>query len=373
MAGAAGWYSGLVPRLPKAPRRRVTRRGAAIVASGAGAVFLAYRAVPVVRQLATVRPAFDPGPPPHGSTTVTTPDGVKLHVETDGDPLAPLTVVFVHGFTACLDEFVLQRAALQDRARLVFYDQRGHGRSELGDIARCTIDQTGEDLGTVIDAMAPAGPVVVVGHSMGGMSVMALARRRPELFGETIVGAFLLATAAGDLVTTGALGHAVARLRKVHLLDPYLRSLQRISPVLERLREPGSPSARRFYEHYLFGTDDADPAMVSLIMELLERTPVTVSSAFWPTFLDHDEVTSLAALREVPVEILCGSADRLTPARHSRQMAEEIGPTATLTVVPGAGHSVNATRSEVVDEALLRLLDRAEAYHQERHARVANA
>ena len=69
------------------------------------------------------------GPPPPGSRTVTTDDGVPLHVEVDGDENAPLTVVLSHGFTARLAEWELQRAALRDRARLVLWDQRGHGRS----------------------------------------------------------------------------------------------------------------------------------------------------------------------------------------------------------------------------------------------------
>ena len=53
------------------------------------------------------------GPPPPGSRTVATDDGVRLHVEVDGDEDAPLTVVFSHGFTARLAEWELQRAALR--------------------------------------------------------------------------------------------------------------------------------------------------------------------------------------------------------------------------------------------------------------------
>ena len=137
------------------------------------------------------------GPPPPGSRVVTTDDGVPLHVEVDGDADAPLTVVFSHGFTARLVEWELQRAALRDRARLVFWDQRGHGRSGWTKLTAATIDRTGRDLGQVLDATTPTGPVVLAGHSMGGMSILALARQRPELFGGRVVGVFLLATSAG--------------------------------------------------------------------------------------------------------------------------------------------------------------------------------
>ena len=88
----------------------------------------------------------------------------------------------------------------------MLWDQRGHGRSGWTQLTAATIDRTGRDLGEVLDATTPTGPVVLAGHSMGGMSILALARQRPELFGDRVVGVFLLATSAGGLVETGLLG-----------------------------------------------------------------------------------------------------------------------------------------------------------------------
>jgi pimeloyl-ACP methyl ester carboxylesterase len=300
------------------------------------------------------------GPPPPGSRTVTTDDGVPLHVEFDGKLEAPLTVVFSHGFTARLVEWEFQRAALRDRARLVLWDQRGHGRSGWTKLTSATIDRTGRDLGQVLDAVAPTGPVVLVGHSMGGMSVMALARQRPELFGTRVVGVFLLATSAGGLVETGILARAVKLVRRLHLLPLYLRLLQLMAPALERFRRRGTAIGRRLVRRLLFGADDADLANVIIVQNLLEETPYPVAMAFYATFLDHDETAALEVLRRVPVTVVAATHDRLTPAAHGRQIAEAIGPNAELVVVPGAGHSVNLTRTEVVDQALIDLVDRAE-------------
>jgi pimeloyl-ACP methyl ester carboxylesterase len=299
------------------------------------------------------------GPPPPGSRTVVTDDGVRLHVEVD-DAASGLTVVFAHGFTARLAEWELQRAALRGRARLVFWDQRGHGRSAATPLPDATIDRTGRDLGEVLDAVVPTGPVVLAGHSMGGMSIMALARQRPELFGSRVVGVFLLATSSGGLVETGLLGWAVKVIRWLGLLPLYLRGLQLVAPVLERFRRRGSVFGRWFTRRLLFGRDDADPAKVRLVQTLLEETPFPVSAAFYATFLDHDETASLPVLRRVPVTVVAATHDRLTPVAHGRRIAEEIGDDAELVVVPGAGHSVNLTRTEIVDRALLDLLDRVE-------------
>ncbi len=288
--------------------------------------------------------------------TVRTEDGVDLHVEVDDGP-AP-TVVLVHGFTAALEEFELQRDTLRGRARTVLYDCRGHGRSRRrGRVRNASIDQLGRDLGRVLDDVAPDGPVVLLGHSMGGMTVMALARQRPELFGPRVQGVFLLATSSGGLVEAGPVGAAVRLLRRLHLLTPLLLWLRLWSPLLERFRKPGTRAGRAYVRRNLFGTDDASPEDVTKVQDLLEQTPLTVTAAFYRTLLDHDEHASLAALSEIPVTMLVGDSDRLTPASHSRRMAEAL-PDAELVVVPGAGHSVNITRREVVDGALLRLLSR---------------
>ena len=289
--------------------------------------------------------------------TVRTEDGVDLHIEVDDGP-SP-TVVLVHGFTASLEEFALQRETLRGRSRTVLYDCRGHGRSRRRRVGSPSIDQLGRDLGRVLDEVVPGGPVVLLGHSMGGMTVMSLARQRPELLGPRVQGVFLLATSSGGLVEAGPVGLAVRLLRRLHLLAPLLLWLRLWAPLLERLRRRGTRLAARAYRHYLFGTSDATPELVTQVQGLLEQTPVTVTTAFYATLLDHDEHASLEAMLDVPVTLLVGDSDRLTPASHSRRMAEAL-PDAELVVVPGAGHSVNITRREVVDGALLRLLDRVQ-------------
>jgi pimeloyl-ACP methyl ester carboxylesterase len=146
-----------------------------------------------------------PGTPHPGARPGTAPD---LYVEVDqpdrrpagtGPSAEALTVVFCHGHALTLDAWHFQREALRGRHRLVFWDQRGHGRSGPGTVEAATIDQIGRDLAAVLDAVAPTGPLVLVGHSMGGMAIMSLAQLRPELFTDRVLGVALVATSAGDL------------------------------------------------------------------------------------------------------------------------------------------------------------------------------
>ncbi|HSX67555.1 alpha/beta hydrolase, partial [Nocardioides sp.] len=123
---------------------------------------------------------------------VTLEDGTRLAVEADGPVDAAVSVVFVHGFTLNLTSFRNQRATLQAASgdvRRIFVDQRGFGSSERGPRGKASIDQLARDLAEIVEA-AP-GRVVLVGHSMGGMVILALAGLRPDLFGGRVRGTVL--------------------------------------------------------------------------------------------------------------------------------------------------------------------------------------
>ena len=80
-----------------------------------------------------------------------------------------------------------------------FWDQRGHGRSAIGPGGELHDRPARPGPARVIDAVAPEGPLVLVGHSMGGMTIMALADQRPELFRDRVVGVAFVCTSAGGL------------------------------------------------------------------------------------------------------------------------------------------------------------------------------
>ncbi|HEY2637391.1 MAG TPA: alpha/beta fold hydrolase, partial [Solirubrobacteraceae bacterium] len=189
-------------------RRVLSVAGVAAGAVGVVAAGTAYRFVKR-RQVISRRGSGDDtafGSLHSRPVTVVADDGVDLHVEVDEYAgtgrrrSAPeLTVVFVHGYSLSMDSWHFQRAAYRDRVRMVFYDQRSHGRSGRSTPGHATIDQLGRDLETVLDAVVPEGPVVLVGHSMGGMTIIALAEQQPELFGDRVVGVGLVSTTAGGL------------------------------------------------------------------------------------------------------------------------------------------------------------------------------
>ena len=351
---------------------------AAIVAGAAGVV-AAGAAVGLAAERYAVGRSFRNLPDPeadepfgelHGAVVpATTSDGVPLQVEVDG-PLPsssrarrppPLTVVFSHGLALSMDCWHYQRRDLADLAddgvRLVFWDQRGHGRSGRGDAEHATIDQLGDDLFQVLSAVAPTGPLVLVGHSMGGMTMMALAEQHPELFGDRVLAAALIATSPGRLaeVTFGVPAAAGRLLRRV--APRALATLNRRPTLVARGRDLGADVAYVLTKRYAFASD-VPPSLVKFAARMNDATPLDVLAELFPAFDAHDKLHALGVFNGVETLILVGEQDVLTPADHSRDIVERV-PGAELVVLQQAGHLVMLEHHDVVTDRLRELVERA--------------
>ncbi|MEV6191806.1 alpha/beta hydrolase [Streptomyces sp. NPDC051920] len=278
---------------------------------------------------------------------------------------APVTVVFSHGYCLNQDSWHFQRAALRGVVRTVHWDQRSHGRSgrgvaQLEDRKPVTIDQLGRDLLAVIEAAVPEGPIVLVGHSMGGMTVMALAEQFPELIRDRVVAVALVGTSSGRLgeVNFGLPVAGVAAVRRV--LPGVLKALGQQAALVERGRRATADLFAGVIKRYSFAGRDVDPAVERFAERMIEGTPIDVVAEFYPAFTEHDKTAALARFAEMPVLVLAGVKDLVTPSEHSEAIADLL-PDAELVLVPDAGHLVMLEHPEVVIDRLADLLVRAGA------------
>jgi pimeloyl-ACP methyl ester carboxylesterase len=277
---------------------------------------------------------------------------------------APMTVVFSHGYCLNQDSWHFQRAALRGVVRTVHWDQRSHGRSDRGHAQLqgepVTIDQLGRDLKAVIDAAAPEGPLVLVGHSMGGMTVMALGDQFPEVVRERVVGVAFVGTSCGKLgeVNFGLPVAGVNAVRRV--LPGVLRALGSQAELVEKGRRATADLFTGLIKRYSFGSRDVDPAVSRFAERLIEGTPIDVVAEFYPAFTEHDKAEALQIFAEVPVLVLAGDRDLVTPSTHSEEIAELL-PEAELVVVPDGGHLVMLEHPEAVMDRLAELLARVGA------------
>lgn len=345
---------------------------------------------------------------------VTTTDDVRLHVETTGPEDAPVTVVLAHGWTCSTRSWHHQFAGLPavlgpSRIRVVAYDHRGHGRSDAAPVGSTRIEKLAEDLVTVLDAVVPSGPIVYAGHSMGGMTLMALADQRPDLIGSRIVAAALVSTSAGQ-TTSRPLGlparfdgvAAAFAPRAINLANARLErrelrraarmtaeagagpaaAVQAVTAVEEAAAQAAEEAAaakgaraaagaqraamlklaaerlrRPAVRQLCFGRK-ADPAEVDILMADLAATPARSFSGFFEAITRHDLGHALKVLDGIPVEIMHGTRDRLLPPRHANRLAQLL-PSARLWMYPGAGHMLMQERPRDVTHRLASLARKA--------------
>lgn len=264
--------------------------------------------------------------PPGASRVVRTDDGAELAVSDVGQGRA---VVLAHCWMGAREVWApVAHRLVASGHRVVLYDQRGHGSSTVGSDG-FTIPRLGADLATVLEA-CDLRDAVLSGHSMGGMTVMSLLAHHPDVAGERARAAVLVATAAGGLA--GSMPAQAEKLLASALVDRMLRS--GFGPALQR----SVVGARPCRDHLVRWRD------------VMVACPADVRIGWLRAMRDMDLRPALASV-ELPVTILVGSHDRITPPRFAWELASLI-PGSRLRVLEGHGHTLPFEAADPVVEEL---------------------
>jgi pimeloyl-ACP methyl ester carboxylesterase len=261
-------------------------------------------------------------------------DGTNLHVEVvDGD--GP-TIVLAHGFSLDSTVWHYQIRDLAPSYRLVLYDHRGHGRSEKARRGDWSLDALARDLETVIRTHGGTGPVAVVGHSMGGMTVLRFAGLFPELIGTRVAALALVNTTAAD-VMGGMLPGAARRLAAGFQMiqEGAVRALASNAGRVDRLRGRTRDLAYLTVRYAGLGPK-AMPSVVEFTDRILSGTPTDVWAKLLPALLAMD-VSEVLDVIDVPTLVVAGSHDKLTPPGAAERIAGAIKG-AELVMIRDAGH-----------------------------------
>lgn len=278
-------------------------------------------------------------------------DGARLFVEETG-PEAPRGAVFVHGSGLRTDLWHYQMEGI-DRRRLVFYDMRGHGLSQPKGEAPFSIETFASDLAAVIES-CDLKEVVIVGHSVGGMTAMELCRKRTDLLGTTVKGLVLLNTTYRPAVETILGGTAVAKIER--LTRRPFDALGSQSSRLDNLRRIVRPSDAIFWgvAFAAFGPQ-ASAKQIDFTYDMLSDTPTDVVFDLIRCYRDFDVADAIGDVT-VPVLVIGGTHDRLTVPKASQHLAEHL-PKAELHLLEGCGHMSMLERHDQVNDLLERFMD----------------
>ena len=285
------------------------------------------------------------------SSVVRATDGVRLHVETFGPDDAP-TIVLVHGWTCDITFWHYQIRDLSENFRVIAYDQRGHGQSDVPTSADSyTADTLATDLQNVLDACVPDGQrCVVAGHSMGGMTIVAWAGRHTDAVRSRLAAAALINTGMNELTARLLILGPRAGAR-VHgaVITPLVTANRGVSTRFE-------PISYRVIRRIAAGRS-ASPGRVAFMHRMVLNCPAPVRAGFGRLFRDLDLSDSVPAL-VVPTIVVTSDEDRLLPPWHSEQLAQSLPDLVELVELRGIGHMSPLEAPEAVTAHLRQLATR---------------
>jgi pimeloyl-ACP methyl ester carboxylesterase len=280
--------------------------------------------------------------------SVTTADGLALATRQIGPEVADLTVILLHGLLGDRDSWRRQTTHLTSRhpdIRVIAYDQRGHGRSGRGCALSNTLGQLARDLDAVIDTTTPSGHIVLIGHSMGAMTILQYLHHHQSRNTNRITGVGLIATAAADITR-----HGLARL----LATPFAGGACALAAHLPASAEAVRTSAVRATKPIWRLATKKAPTLAALI----NAPQLPILAGFLDSISHFDGTAAYRTLSRTPTLIMCGTLDRVTPPHHSAAISAAV-EAAEFVEVPGAGHMLMLDRPDAVNGRLDALLERA--------------
>jgi proline iminopeptidase len=270
-------------------------------------------------------------------------DGARLYYRIEGE--GPATLIVVHGGPGnSLESVRPDFGPLARGRRVIYYDQRGNGRSELVALSRVGIDRQVADLEDLrrhfgLERMA------LLGNSWGGLLVSAYAAAHPDRVERLI----LHAPAPPTRFYLDALNAEFARRAEILFSED---EQSRIRAGLSNWSSVDDPRATcrfvmaSFLRLYAFDPRVEPPIRGDVCAGPIEavRRQRLVNNAIWESMGDFDLRATVGRV-QAPVLVIYGETDAI-PAASARDWAASYAD-ARLMVVPRTGHLVHIERPEL--------------------------
>jgi pimeloyl-ACP methyl ester carboxylesterase len=274
-------------------------------------------------------------------------DGSKLRVEFFGRQGAPV-LILTHGWGLDSTVWRYARAHLADRFRLIVWDLPGLGKSKTPPDGRIQLDRFAEDLRTVI-GLAEGQPVVLVGHSIGGMTLQTLAGLRPELMGEQVKGLVLLNTTFLRPIRTTAMSGLVQAVWPV--VAVFMKLQIALSPLFHAMKWQSYMSGQTHMAARIggFGRHVTRQQLEHTALLMTKASPAVEAKGDF-AMMDWDVSRKLPDIR-VPTLVIVGDRDLITRPDAGETIAAAI-PGARLQHMTGCGHMGFYEYNEAYDRAI---------------------
>ena len=276
------------------------------------------------------------------------PDGTKIHVEVFGADNSP-QLVLTHGWSMTSSEWFYAKKQLAGRFRLIVWDLPGLGQTEQPKNNSDSLEQMAADLDQVL-SVAQGKPVVLVGHSIGGMTNLTLAKLHPERFGSQVKGIVQVDTTYTNPVKTTSNSRLNLALQKP-VAEPILNLMIPFSPLVQFV-------SRISYREGILNLENAKSSFagtesrgqVDLVSRLqVQASPAVVARGTLAMF--HWDASATLPQISVPVLLLVGAEDTTTIPGASATMQRSI-PHGRMQLIEAGRHYALLERNEAVDDAI---------------------
>lgn len=306
----------------------------AMLAAGLFLVFLTFGGRLISPRLLLPKGSPLPEMGPGTAHRIVRPDGTVLHAESYGPADAP-TLVLTHGWGLDRTEWAWFKPHWGERFRIVVWDLPGLGKSSEPNTNDYSLEKLAGDLRAVIEATSDK-PVVLVGHSIGGMIVQTFFKESPELLGDRVLGAAIVHSTALNPLRRMLFSGLVSALQKP-LVEPLLHLQIGMSPLLRlmnwmsywngsthwsvKLTGFAGNETRSQLDYVAWQQTKASPAVAArgclgmLRFDARDALP-EVEIPILVVAGDLDPITLPEASEEIRQSVARGRLSRLSPAKH---------------------------------------------------------
>jgi pimeloyl-ACP methyl ester carboxylesterase len=273
-----------------------------------------------------------------GATLVDTSNGT-LQVLDQGNPQGS-PIVLIHCYTCSMNWWDDLAPLLERDHRVIRVDLLGHGGSDKPSAGYSVDDQAG----AVAEALAKLGVVdaTVVGHSLGGSVVTALAEQSPRLASRVVI----IDQAAED----GSGHESLAQhLGYLPIIGQAADRLMRIAPK-SLVRDQYGQAFAPGYD-ISSGFDNPDQPVDDLRAMTYTAYDDTVDEE--KKFVDDQPLDQRLAATHLPVMVIFGAEDQIYDAQEAIARYQQNVPGVQTHVIPGAGHSPNVEKPNLVAPLIL--------------------
>lgn len=282
------------------------------------------------------------------TTTLERPEGHKLFIEFAG-PKDAQPLILIHGWSSDSTQWYYLKKRLSTSYRLILMDLPGLGKSGKPDNKDYSLDKFARDLDAVIDLAGPRKPIVL-GHSIGGMTILTYCKRfRPQLRNR-VAGLVLVHTTFTNPIKTSILSSLLTALERP-VLRPLCHLLIWFAPIVQVSNWMKYLNGSQHLTNHFTGFAGTETrGQLDHTSRLSAFSPVGVIARGMLAMFEYDATTVLPAI-DVPVLVIAAAQDRLTKPAASEYLTQHI-PNAQLIVLQPSGHMGALERGHEMAEAV---------------------